>query len=158
MIIEEQFARLQKAWKIIENTDTGHGGCWLWRGSKTRGGYGNISLRRGKNAYTHRVVYEALKGEIPEGYSIDHVCMVRACVNPAHLEAVPLRVNILRGNGRAGLNVRKTHCLKGHELAGKNLGIQWSKAGRPGRYCRECMRVRAAVAYEAWKQRQKAVA
>ncbi|MFF9577324.1 HNH endonuclease signature motif containing protein [Streptomyces rubiginosohelvolus] len=36
----------------------------------------------------HRVSYEASVGPIPAGYHIDHLCRVRDCVNPEHLEAV----------------------------------------------------------------------
>ena len=66
----------------------------------------------------HRFAYELLVGPIPKGLTIDHVkskeCISTLCVNPAHLEAVTLRENILRGNGLAAMNAKKTHCPQGH--------------------------------------------
>lgn len=64
------------------------GGCWRWIGTRTPEGYGQIRVAVGEVAYAHRVAYELLVGPIPEGLHIDHLCRVRACVNPAHLEPV----------------------------------------------------------------------
>lgn len=47
--------------------------------------------------YAHRLSYELFVGPIPDGYELDHLCRNRGCVNPAHLEAVTHRVNVLRG-------------------------------------------------------------
>jgi hypothetical protein len=84
----------------------------MWPGAKCGPGYGHLS-RGGKsagNVLAHRVVYEALVGPIPEGLTLDHLCRVRACVNPDHLEPVTLAENFSRGN-------RKTHCKNGHDLS-----------------------------------------
>ena len=64
--------------------------CWLWTGALTAAGYGQIGTggRRDPKVYAHRYVYELLVGPIPEGLHIDHLCRVRKCVNPAHLEPV----------------------------------------------------------------------
>lgn len=69
--------------------------CWLWERG-TNGGYGMYWFR-GRNIAAHRFAYEALVGPIPEGLELDHTCRVKRCVNPAHLEPVTHRENILRG-------------------------------------------------------------
>ena len=71
-------------------------GYWLWGGTTINSGYGMIN-RDGKKWLAHRVAYELEKGPIPSGLVIDHLCRVRLCVNPAHLEAVPQSVNVRRG-------------------------------------------------------------
>jgi hypothetical protein len=71
--------------------------CWIWQLHLTKSGYG-LLRREGKNRSAPRYYYEASKGPIPEGYEPDHLCRVRACVNPDHLEAVPSHENVRRGN------------------------------------------------------------
>ena len=98
------------------------GQCWLWTASKDGRGYGRFRFG-GRTQYAHRIAYEWLVGPIPGGLGIDHLCRVHNCVNPAHLEPVTQRENILRGNGVAAQHVRKTHCLRGHPLSGENLYV-----------------------------------
>ena len=108
-------------------------GCHLWVGSLT-GGYGYIGDENGKKEEAHRFAYEQAKGPIPEGLQLDHLCRVRCCVNPDHLEPVTNKVNCLRGIGFVAVNARKTHCRKGHPYHGENLLL------RPNGYrrCRTC--------------------
>ena len=107
-------------------------GCWLWTGTAFRLGYGSawdgIRLRS-----AHRLIYEELRGKIPEGLGLDHKCRVRCCVNPDHLEAVTRRVNVLRGRGPTALNAVKTHCCRGHEFTAGNTGKR--KDARYGIQC-----------------------
>lgn len=72
------------------------GPCWLWPGYRSGLGYGRIRVA-GKLLYVHRVAYEWAKGPIPEGLTIDHLCSVRPCCNPEHLEAVSRGDNARRG-------------------------------------------------------------
>lgn len=90
-------------------------GCLLWVGASDQG-YGRVWSRRGnrKCKPAHQVAYESAHGPVPLGLEIDHLCRVRSCVNPRHLEAVPLIVNNHRGMGAAARNLRKTHCPRGH--------------------------------------------
>ena len=91
--------------------------CWLWRGAVDIYGYGHIyDSERKRPVPAHRLVYELLKGKIPEGKTLDHKCRVRCCVNPAHLEAMTAKENILRGEGACAHHARRTHCPKGHPL------------------------------------------
>jgi hypothetical protein len=81
-------------------------GCWLWSGSTSTGGYGYILDYEGaakKAMRAHRWAYEKLRGPIPDGLHLDHLCRVRCCVNPDHLEAVTSGENTRRGNAGAAL-------------------------------------------------------
>jgi hypothetical protein len=71
-------------------------GCWLWTGSTLKNGYGNLMGTDGRNQYAHRVAHVLFIGPIPEGYEVDHLCRVRNCVKPAHLEAVTRQENLRR--------------------------------------------------------------
>lgn len=70
-------------------------GCWVHR-SPDAAGYGRLGVGDGL-VYAHRYVFERMVAEIPEGLVIDHLCRNRACANPSHLDAVPQRVNLMRG-------------------------------------------------------------
>ena len=122
-------------------------GCWLWVASLDRDGYGAAKHQQ-KSVKAHRLVYEVFKGPIPEGKTLDHLCRVRCCVNPDHLEPVTGPENTKRG-ARAS----STHCKRGHPLFGDNLMI----AGRVReRVCRTCRRMAwAKHASEINRRRQE---
>ena len=71
-------------------------GCWLWLGSLPPPGYARINIK-GKSIMAHRFAYKYYRGCIPTGLVIDHLCRMRSCVNPWHMEVVTNRENILRG-------------------------------------------------------------
>lgn len=111
------------------------GECRVWTG-KTAKGYGRMMIR-GREYQVHRVVYELEKGRIPEGLEIDHLCRNRACQRVEHLEPVTHRENDLRGISFSAVNARKTHCVRGHELTGRNIKTYPSAPGT--RHCRACI-------------------
>ena len=121
-------ALADRFWAKVEKTDA----CWLWRGATGRSGYGNFRGRDGRMEIAHRVAYELSVGPIPTGLTLDHLCRVRQCVNPAHLEPVSGVENTRRGG-----NAAKTHCIHGHEFSPEN-----THHGRQ-RTCRTCLRERA---------------
>ncbi len=73
---------------------TGYGECWEWLGRRMKNGYGYCHRRRMRESLAHRVSYRLFVGEIPERFTIDHLCRNRGCVNPEHLEAVPFVENV----------------------------------------------------------------
>lgn len=115
------------------------GPCWIWTGGKTGRGYGGVANEGTRREGTrrlvnvHRLAYELLVGPIPSGLTLDHLCRVRLCVRPAHLEPVTLRMNILRGEGPTAKQARQTHCKRGHPFDKANTSLQRGK-----RSCRAC--------------------
>lgn len=133
--------------KTVVNED----GCWIWTGrigrSKTdpnKDGYGRYG--RGGDGVTtlaYRLMYEVTKGQLPEGWEPDHLCRVRACINPDHLEGVPRYENMLRGESLPAQNVRKTHCKYGHEFTDENTRVYThTYSGNPMRQCVTCQNAR----------------
>lgn len=123
-------------------------GCWLWTASLTATGYGRFGVGR-RSERAHRVSYQALVAEIPEGSELDHLCRNRACVNPVHVEPVTHRINLLRGDGVPGRNARVTHCPNGHAYDEANT--RWERDGH--RRCRACERRHHRRYYLANKKR-----
>jgi hypothetical protein len=125
-------------------------GCWSKQGHHNGRGYVHVIIGSRldgtrRKVLAHRLAVEVATGRpIPDGMTVDHLCRNRRCVNPAHLEIVSMAENLRRGKGWAGLNARKTHCLRGHALAGDNLIRE-----RLGRKCRTCANERRRVRRDA---------
>lgn len=119
-------------------------GCWLWQGAKTKAGYGLKHIRRpdggSQSTTAHRAAWLALVGPIPEGLQVDHLCRVRACVNPAHLEPVTPRENLLRADGLLASQLARTHCPHGHPYDEENTYPSYKRGGKPHRVCKTCRR------------------
>lgn len=106
--------------------------CLVWIGATNNKGYG-VLIVDGEHVLAHRLAYAAEFGPIPDGMVIDHVCRVRNCVNPMHLEAVTQAENQRRGRSAASLQVGDT-CQNGHLIGPGGLYERPSGATE----CREC--------------------
>lgn len=112
----------------------GNGGCWIWTAATFPEGYGLLGID-GVPRLAHRISYELTVGPIPDGAQLDHICRVRHCVNPDHLEPITRRENIRRGVSPSAINARLTHCRRGHAFDEANTHVA---NGR--RTCRTCRR------------------
>lgn len=118
------------------------GPCWLWLAAKGSQGYAAWSVSNTESHRAHRWLYQRLVAPVPPELELDHLCRVRHCVNPAHLEPVTNAEN----NRRRSLF--KTHCKYGHPFDDENTGIY-----KGLRYCRECGRQRCRAAY--WRRKRE---
>lgn len=117
-------------------------GCWIWTASKTWAGYGRLQVTDETGRSTawgaHRAAYVAWIGPVPEGMQLDHLCRVRECVNPRHLEPVTCAENGKRSPiSPASINARRTHCTHGHAFDEENTYTYWHK-GFQKRGCKTC--------------------
>ncbi len=129
-------------------------GCWLWIAHKNDHGYGIIKTSGTHNRKllrAHRVAYEMFVGPIPEGLELDHLCRVRHCVNPDHLEPVTTRENLLRGETLTARWAKRTHCDEGHPFDEPNTRI----TPQGWRVCRICANEAAKRAYRRRRQREQ---
>lgn len=120
--------------------------CWLWTGGKSgkKNKYGIYFRAPEKPIGAHRYAYESLRGPIPKGMELDHLCRRPLCINPDHLEIVTSRVNTYRGFAPSAINKRKTVCGK--------CGNPFDKIRTNGhRACMPCDRKRAHNRY--WRSR-----
>ena len=108
-------------------------GCWLWRGKVNSGGYA-IVWRGRRPSDAHKLVYEAERGAVPEGMTLDHRCKRRLCVNPEHLDPMSNLANQQGKSWRARVR-RQADCSRGHEMP---LNVMVTPEG--GRLCRACVR------------------
>jgi hypothetical protein len=122
----------ERFWPNVNKTDS----CWLWTAYIKPNGYASFYPGGGRHVpktYVHRWAWETKNGPVPNGLEIDHLCNIRHCVNPEHLEVVTRRENLDRRNAR------HTHCRRGHLMEGDNV-YTW----RDQRYCRACRHSRIA--------------
>ncbi len=128
-------------------------GCWNWVRALTTDGYPSAGINR-KVYNMHRISYRVYVGPIRKKMTIDHLCRNTKCMNPAHLEQVTNRVNILRGNCKSAVNARKTHCMRGHEFNKENTKICKKGKGKTARACRTCLRAKDKRRWEKYRTSQ----
>ena len=125
-------------WQQVEQTPN----CWLWHGRMARD-YGQICFRDHSIQYrvmAHRFAYTILRGPIPNGLTIDHLCRNKVCVNPTHMEIVTLRENSIRATPYT--RTLKLVCIRGHSMTGLKL-VKGKRRCRPcGEYLRRKYRAK----------------
>lgn len=131
---------VSRFWTKVNKTPT----CWLWMSPLSNKGYG-VFWNHTAATPAHRFSYELMRGGIENGMQLDHLCRVRHCVNPAHLELVTDAENVLRGIGPTAINARKSKCIRGHEFSG--VGTQGF------RVCNKCKAITARIRYRLRKFR-----
>jgi hypothetical protein len=109
--------------------------CWIWLGTISSTGYGQISIGGTRSKLAHRVSYTLHRGAIQDGLTLDHLCRNTLCVNPDHLEPVTLAENVRR----AVKGTHKAECANGHQMSGVNLIVESGK-----HKCLTCKKRRAA--------------
>lgn len=94
--------------------DVSEGGCWLWKGSKSAGGYGQLMIAR-KQLRTHRVAYEVWVRPLTEDEVVLHTCDTPLCINPEHLIAGS------QGDNMADKMRKQRHIGGGQKLTAKDV-------------------------------------
>jgi hypothetical protein len=131
----------ERFWEVVEKTAT----CWVWTGHHDSSGYGSAYTTGRRYVLAHRWAYESVNGPVPRGLELDHLCRVRLCVRPDHLEAVTHLENMRRSS-----IATRTHCASGHEYTPENTRVHVKANGWSRRYCRTCEK-RWAADYRARK-------
>lgn len=148
----------ERFWKhVMPVTESG---CLIWTGGHVRG-YGLFSINT-HTVLVHRLAWIMERGEIYDGFHLDHLCRVPSCINCNHLEPVTPAENVKRGViARGGRNHSKvTHCPQGHEYTFENTYIQVKPSGSRHRICKKCLRLTVSqkLFLRRMNQLQKAVA
>lgn len=117
--------------KVVPLTESG---CWIWMGALNVGGYAQVQVSKPKRGIksAHRIMFELFRGPIPKGLDLDHLCRVRCCVNPDHLEPVTEAENVRRG---INFNSLKRYCPSGHPYDQDNI---YRNPTTGERRCRAC--------------------
>ena len=116
------------------------GECLIWQGAVQSSGYGSVGNGLGGTALAHRVVFTEMVGPIEEGMTIDHLCRVRSCVNPDHLEPVTQGENL-----RRAVPYRRPQKRRLGKCEHDDSDVYIDPSGK--RVCRECRRERT----RAWR-------
>lgn len=131
--------------KVAINSESG---CWLWTDYLDDDGYGQFKVS-GKTLRAHRWIYSEYYNGIDSELVIDHLCRVRRCVNPEHMELVTTQENSARGNGSRRYFQNLGHCTHGHEYVDGSYFILGDGSWR----CRDC----SNAAWRRWYRKKNMV-
>lgn len=106
-------------------------GCWAWQAKFNNNGYAAFRSDFGCNG--HRASYGWFVGPIPDGMDVDHICRIRQCVNPAHLQLLTRSENVVLAKGS------RVTCKNGHPWVEQNLKHYRLADGTNKRTCRLCV-------------------
>jgi len=121
--------REERFWAKVEKTDD----CWLWLGATSPEGFGRFRSGTWETS-APRYAYRLLVGELAPTELLHHACDEPRCVRPDHMFPVTPTEHALLIDSPPGINARKTKCIHGHPLSGKNLYVD----AEGGRRCRAC--------------------
>lgn len=128
--------------RFISKIKLSDNGCWEWTGQKMKNGYGTFSVD-GSKRLAHRFSYDACNMEPAGDNHVHHTCCNRGCVNPWHLQALPIVIHIMESpNHSAYSALNFNECRNGHHLSGENLGYDY----KGNRFCKKCRK-------EWWRRR-----
>lgn len=152
----------------MNHVDLGaEGAHWLWTAGTNRG-YGTFSWAvdgKKRSLGAHRAAWMLLRGNIPDGLTVHHLCYVRACVNPDHLELRTSRDNFMDDSPlrpqrkKKGPHAKRIAvCKHGHPMEGDNIAWTTRSNGERVRYCRECSLIRNRAQYAKHIEKRRAYA
>ncbi len=144
--------RMTTAERIAARVVVDINGCHLWTGAKTTAGYGLLSVGNIRY-YVHRLTYQSVHGPMAPDVILDHLCRVRHCCNPAHLEPVSRGENVLRGISPPAMNARKTVFSCGHPATPDNT---YYLHCRMERLCKQCANRKNKERYRAKRREVRA--
>lgn len=119
-------------------------GCWIYDSARP-GHYARVNIGGGQSRPAHAVTWEHYNGPVPDGLELDHLCREPRCINPLHVEPVPHRVNVLRGESPLIVLHREQRCAKGHPAS---ESYRRRDTGRVV-FCRTCRNERRRAARQA---------
>ncbi len=130
----DDLAQRRMVWRKAMTKVSRVNGCWLWTDRLNADGYGHLRCMGGVQVSAHRAVYELYRDVVvlPQ-FDLDHLCRVRHCVNPDHLEPVDRMTNLGRGNVGVWVFGR---CRNGHDVTDPANVYVRKDTGR--RCCRAC--------------------
>jgi len=141
-------------YRLLKNLKP-NGDCLEYQGSIDNKGYGTISYKGNKKA-VHRLLYELVVREIPEGAYILHSCDNRKCCNINHLREGSHKDNMrdmvernrqARGSRNAGAKLKEEQVLEIRRLHAEGS----SQKALAAKFKISPIQISRIVRFEKWK-------